>query len=46
VAENIARAKVCCRVVESKGDNHLMVEGIHSTSRVSWSSFGMKRSSS
>jgi hypothetical protein len=35
-AEKVARPKVCYRVayVESKGDNHLMIEGIQFTSRV------------
>jgi len=36
VAEKVARPKACYRVayVESKGDNHLMIEGIQFTSRV------------
>ncbi|NWF55069.1 MAG: vitamin B12 dependent methionine synthase [Syntrophaceae bacterium] len=35
-AENLARPKVCFRVayVESKGDDHLMIEGVQFTSRV------------
>ena len=47
VAEKAARPKLCYRVayVESKRDKHLIIEGIQSTSRVSWGSFGMKRSS-
>jgi hypothetical protein len=36
LAEKVARPKVCYRVayVESKGDNHLTIEGIQFTSRV------------